>query len=746
LYKLYKLVKIIYTRWVYKINYDLKLYVKYIEVPFFKKKNINNKFLINQLILEYFLNGIIYFFLILNWLWMNEWNKWASLTDILEYTFFDLKIFLQYINNYNIEYSNYFFCTYDELLFNLFYNLEFLENQIKIYNIYLFNSLNIFHVLFNIENIKLEHEKYFTLKKNWKNIKKVSFNYLNIDILNDFFFLSFFSFCIFEFNIAFNKYNMHYITIIFFEYWVDLIIEKNYMFYFINKKKDNINEIFKFENYNLKNLYIKIFSKNNFKIRVKYNLFLSYIDYFIFFKNFTYNYYIKNFPYFYTFSSQRKIFLKYNNPASVNRGTLSLWHYDQLFNKYLLLKNNINSDLNLFDIERVEPFFNFGNKKNKKMLNYLSNLFLKDFNFKFLYKLKNSDHFFYSINKFFDFNLIDFYNLKNRLDSYKDVMLIKSVYVYRFANSSFKNMDEFMLTIFKTPLENYIYFNELYKGFSYNIIYNIFLKFEKNFFFFNFFNNKNMLYIKNYSNFFRFFNRLFKIYIYFFKFYYFWDLIKNEESENLLKIDVFSKFYEKFEEKKFFFLVKKLRRKNFNKKWSIQKFFNIVKYNTMFYLDIYSMSILFSGWLYEIMSFSKFLSIVKIYNKIFNNFKFFDNFKYIVSFKDFFFQLMYENIEYSLCYILFFYKEIKYNMKLNYLNKKDKIFNNFIYRKYMLYTWLEYDYYDDLFIDLDRFSKGNYSLKLSKWILRYFYKKAELHEFYSESIKNKFINKNRFFL
>jgi hypothetical protein len=292
------------------------------------------------------------------------------------------------------------------------------------------------------------------------------------------------------------------------------------MFYFINKKKDNRNEFFKFENYNLKNLYTMIFSKNFFKVRVKYNLFLSNIDYFIFFNNFTYNYYIKNYPYFYTFSSQRKIFLRYNNPASVNRGALSMWYYDQLFKKYLILKKNINSDLNLFDIERVEPFFNFGNKKNKKMLNYLSNLFLKDFNFKFLYKLQKSNHFFYSINKFFDFNLIDFYNLKNRLDSYKDVMLIKSVYVYRFANSSFKNMDEFMLTIFKTPLENFIYFNELYKGFSYNIIYNIFLKFEKKFFFFNFFNNKNRLYIKNYSNFFRFFNRLFKIYIYFFKFYH----------------------------------------------------------------------------------------------------------------------------------------------------------------------------------------------------------------------------------
>jgi hypothetical protein len=92
------------------------------------------------------------------------------------------------------------------------------------------------------------------------------------------------------------------------------------MLYFINNK----NESFKFSNFNLKNLYIMIFSKNFFKIRVKYNLFLSNLDYFIFFKNFTYNFYIKNHQYFYTFSSQRKIFLRYNNPASVNRGSLSM--------------------------------------------------------------------------------------------------------------------------------------------------------------------------------------------------------------------------------------------------------------------------------------------------------------------------------------------------------------------------------------------------------------------------------------
>ena len=66
-------------------------------------------------------------------------------------------------------------------------------------------------------------------------------------------------------------------------------------------------------------------------------------------------------------------------------------------------------------------------------------------------------------------------------------MAVKSVYEYRFANSSFKTMEEFMLTIFKTPLENHIYFDELYKNFNYVILLNIFSQFEKKYFFWKFF-------------------------------------------------------------------------------------------------------------------------------------------------------------------------------------------------------------------------------------------------------------------
>ncbi len=56
--------------------------------------------------------------------------------------------------------------------------------------------------------------------------------------------------------------------------------------------------------------------------------------------------------------------------------------------------------------------------------------------------------------------------------------------------------------------------------------------------------------LKFYLHFLKFCSRMFKIRIYFFKFHYLWSLIEEEKRENLLKIDVFSRFYDIFEEKK----------------------------------------------------------------------------------------------------------------------------------------------------------------------------------------------------
>jgi hypothetical protein len=735
----FKLIKIAYNKCFYGENYDLIIVLNH----FFLRKNEKkiNFFFKNQLILEYFLNGIISFYLLVNWLWTNEWNKWISFTDLLEYNFFNILTLFKYINNYFFNFFCYFKKGYNILLNDFFYNLNFSDNTINIYNIFSLNFLNIFSVLYNIEDIKLEHDKNIIPKEKWKNIRKAFFDYLKLDFLNDYYYLSFFSFSIYEFYIGLNnKYNIHYITLTFFDYWTFIIMEKNVDKYNINNKKN----FFKFNFFNLKNIHIKIYKKKFFAIRVKLNLFLSNIDYFIFLKGLTFNFYIRNCDYFFYFISQRKLFLKYNNPTCLNRGSLTIWDYDKLYKKLLLLyRVDLNNNFNFLNVNKFEPFLNVYCKKNKN-LKYIMDLFLKNYDVKFLYKIKSSEAFFYSINKFFNFNLINFYNLKSRLDSYKHVMSIDSVYEYRFANSSFKTMDEFMVTIFKTPLENYMFYNDFYKELSYDIVFKNLMDINRNFFFQDFNNNK-----LNYKFFFlllKYCSKLFKTRIFFFKFNLLQHLMVNDKAENLLKIDVFSKFYNIFEKKNIFNLIFKLKQKHFHKRWSIKKFFHILKYNTMFYLDIYNMSILYSGWLYEILFFSRFIIFVKIYNKILEASNYYNNYKYLISFKDFYFQLIYENIEYSLIFIFIFMNQIKKNNNFNFLNNKNKINNNFIYRKYMLYTWLDNPYYNDLFDNLKFFSKENYSVKLSKWILRYFYKKSELHMFYTESLRNDYVNKKRLFL
>ena len=63
-YKLSKLIKLIYNRIIYTINYDFNISIK-----FYFLNKINKKieyYLKNQLILEYFINSIIYFLLIVN--------------------------------------------------------------------------------------------------------------------------------------------------------------------------------------------------------------------------------------------------------------------------------------------------------------------------------------------------------------------------------------------------------------------------------------------------------------------------------------------------------------------------------------------------------------------------------------------------------------------------------------------------------------------------------------------------------
>lgn len=75
---------------------------------------------------------------------------------------------------------------------SFFYDMHFYNNQINIYNIYLFDSLDLFYALYNVEEFKYEYEKTITEEKKWKNIRKASFNYLKTNILNDYFNISFF--------------------------------------------------------------------------------------------------------------------------------------------------------------------------------------------------------------------------------------------------------------------------------------------------------------------------------------------------------------------------------------------------------------------------------------------------------------------------------------------------------------------------------------------------------------------------
>ena len=66
------------------------------------------------------------------------------------------------------------------------------------------------------------------------------------------------------------------------------------------------------------------------------------------------------------------------------------------------------------------------------------------------------------------------------------------------------------------------------------------------------------------------------------------------------------------------------------------------------------------------MFFSSFLSNVKIYNKFLHLMEFNKNYKYVLGFKDFFFQLIYENADFFLIFMFLYLKKIKpLNLKID---------------------------------------------------------------------------------
>jgi len=73
-YNFIKIIKKIYNKIIYRINYNIKFIIEFFFFFFFfKKKKIKiNIFYKNKLILIYFFFGISYFFLLINWLWINE--------------------------------------------------------------------------------------------------------------------------------------------------------------------------------------------------------------------------------------------------------------------------------------------------------------------------------------------------------------------------------------------------------------------------------------------------------------------------------------------------------------------------------------------------------------------------------------------------------------------------------------------------------------------------------------------------
>lgn len=177
-------------------------------------------------------------------------------------------------------------------------------------------------------------------------------------------------------------------------------------------------------------------------------------------------------------------------------------------------------------------------------------------------------------------------------------------------------------------------------------------------------------------------------------------------------------------------------------------FYLLLKYNTGFYFtrvnNIDNYSILYGLNIANFLKNSRFLNLLNKSNEFFLIGSYYKIIKFIPLLKNFYFQLLYEDKEYTLLFFFLFIKENKkfINNSKNFIFIKNFFFNNFIYRHYAVIILYDSRFFDNMFAGLDSFIKEGYDKVLTPFIYRNNYLNYEHLFFYSLNIKNKFNFKN----
>lgn len=603
-------------------------------------------------------------------------NKNKLLIDIFNYDFL------------NYQYDLYFiYCIYE--FFNIFTFTNFVFHDL---NFEFFNKILVYQDNF-LDNAGLYDASFFRYKSVLK-LKKKEW------CINEYFLNHLYtSFCLDYLKKKKKKR-------------IEAIINRQKFLYidYSMLKKNNL------KNFNLKNF---ILDYKFYYIKMPAVIFLLYSWYAIYFKRVRYNNYIIAHKFFQEYPSRMNYFIWLNNTRSSNlwkyaplkfQKLFTVYHYKSyveinLFNEffyfYFGLKTRLKKFINNNNIWLKQSYFNLTNNILVKQLIKDQNLVKNKFDISLVFNE-------YLTNNAYNYEMLEAYTL------FMNTPIVKFETKFCLGRLGYWEYDEMLETVFtfindqrrlqyymKKRLVATLYFS-IYNNY-YNNYYNLyFIK--------DFYNYKNLNDMIKYKKIFTFYNKLIYIVFFFldpFFFKYFWKRCFPKKWNKLWKIYEF--VWKNIFLVKFFYGVEKFGQLEFSiKKYSFFMFFLNWRIDTgssmlknFWYSDIISYNNIIINLIYK----NRFIELVKQINALWKKYKInnwykFVYFIYLVNLKNFYFDLLYENIEYGL---IFFFFNIQKNLNnlffCDFEQSKNIIFYNYIYRFYVLVILFQNRYYDNWFYD-----------------------------------------------
>lgn len=657
---------------------------------------------------------------------------------------FDFNVLYYFFYNYTYKFYIYS-KTFKNFIYSYFLDNIYEDSYFFLYNYYIYPYISHFFVFLNLGLIKLEHDKVLTPPEKWEEIPLMELDYFDYSEFNgtnisDESLLyyqdnMFFSFCIYEFHLDYNYYFNNIFNSDFF-HWPTIIIEKsnknayryrtylsNLFYKELSANKadiyhddflDNYNELkLLLNNINIKKLdyYKNMMSIRSFMIKIPYIFFLLHTWYFVTYRNSRYNLYVRSFYFFEEYTSRKTFFILHNNPYGKNRTKTYYFKYQKLlminhfkffveerfFNKWFLLYKAKFNHLKIFlENNKKDKQFSFINLATNSNLNLLLNInqFDSSYNsicFRFIYE------FYYD-------NLLEFVTNQRSAEGWKLMMRTRqSKFLKRFRlgeASYYLEFDDVLEAMYTLPYDIYFFYHSMNTIASFDFIFDIYN--EK---FINYYFLKDWYTLKidlnKYYNLISCYNKAFFLLFYIIDPFFLKHVWKNCYTNRLKKLPMIYYYYKNL-------LVQwKIRKNNRLLVLNYDYFHHYLNWRTdtstsvqqnNFFQDIINSSISISNFIMKSRFFSLLYKIKFILNL--NNINSMHRIqRYVLFIKDFYFQLLDENVDYLL-YIFFLdiSKFINIQNTANIWKYSYKLIDyNLLYRYYVYHFLFEFNYYDDWF-------------------------------------------------